>query len=371
MKNEKAKSRKTVLIISAGKKTNWSGIEFYALGLADGLTKAGLRAYLGCPDGSIAQARAKLLFVPTVNLRIRNSGDFLGAFNLMFIILIKKIDVVVANFGRDYWVCAFVSYLLGVKLIVVRHQTNRLKNITNWLIQKAVDRVIAVSAAVKDVLIRSGVDDGKIDILYSGIDRQIYNSNRADKNSIRAKLNISEDAIVVGTAGRLKKEKGVFELLVAFKQLSVKYPLLKLLYVGDGPEQTNLLQTAKALDISERVVFAGYQEDMPSMYCAMDIFVLSSTCAEAFGLVVIEAMAMARPVVATASGGVLEIIANEETGLIVPIKDPQALSFAIERYIKDRKFYERTVDLSLDRINAQFSLDKTAWNFINILDKLK
>jgi glycosyltransferase involved in cell wall biosynthesis len=247
---------------------------------------------------------------------------------------------------------------------------DRLKRTTCWLVNNHVDRVVAVSGAVKEALIESGISREKIAVIYNSIALARFNPSLIERNEVRRELGIDGDNIVVGTVGKLHQGKGVFELLSAVHRLMETYPNFRLLFVGDGPERTRLEQEAQKLSMHDKVIFAGVRKDIERMYAAMDIFVLPSTCREAFGMVLIEAMAMGKPVIATTMGGIPEIIDDEVNGILVPPQDPDAISLAIAKYIKDSEFSRKVALEGRKLIEQKFSDEAMGDSFENVLMNL-
>lgn len=346
-----------LLNISLGRPGAYGGIESHSDILASALAEKRHRVIFGCwIDGYIATDAG--ISIPARRIRIRNSGDLRRMLKIIKVLKKDCIDIIIANHGREYWPAAVAAKVAGVKIIFVRHQTDRLKVTTRWLVNRFVDKVIAVSGAVKDSLIISGIAPEKIETIHNSIVLSRFNPSVIDRDSVRKELGINEKDIVVGSVGKLHIGKGVFDLFSAFRLLSAKYPGLKLLYVGDGPDRGGLEMEAQRLPVKERVVFTGVRQDIERLYAAMDIFVIPSSCDEAFGMVLIEAMAMRKPVIATSVGGLPEIVTNELNGLLVPPKDPGAIAHAISRYIDNAEFSRQIAAEGRKLVEHKFS-DKT------------
>lgn len=151
---------------------------------------------------------------------------------------------------------------------------------------------------------------------------------------VRQSLGIPPEAFVCGIVGRLAGEKGHATLLRAFARLLAGRPGSVCLVVGDGPERSALSALCAELGLGESVRFLGIREDIAGLLGAMDVFVLASTY-EGFGLVILEAMAARKAVVATRVGGVPELVTDGATGLLVPPDDPVAMAAAIESLAAD------------------------------------
>lgn len=347
-----------LLNISIGK-GGWGGIESHSDILASTLARKGHNVIMGCQvDGFITTEAAKLK-IPARKVRVINSGDAAAIIKIIRIALKENIDLIIANHGREYWPAAIAAKFSHARIIFVRHQTDRLKSTTCLLVNRFVDRVIAVSGAVREALIKSGISPEKITLIPNSIVLARFNPDIIDKQEPRKELGIDSVSVVVGTVGKLNSGKGVYEMLNAFNLLAEKYPHLKLLFVGEGPERGDLEQEAEKLRLSGRVVFAGMRRDVERMYAAMDIFALPSTCDEAFGMVLIEAMAMEKPVIGTTVGGIPAIINNNVTGLLVPPADEISLSAAIGRYLEDKDFALKTARKGRRYVKDTFS-DETS-----------
>jgi len=150
----------------------------------------------------------------------------------------------------------------------------------------------------------------------------------------RRSLGIAEDALVVGTIGRLSEQKGHRYLIEAAPALLGPRPSAHLLIVGDGDQMPALQAQAAALGVAARVTFAGHRTDVPGLLGALDVFAISSTY-EGTPLALFEAMAAGKAIVSTAVDGCREVLEDGLTGLLVPPRDPAALATALGRVLDD------------------------------------
>jgi len=167
--------------------------------------------------------------------------------------------------------------------------------------------------------------------LYNCVDVERFAecASQVDRQATRHELRHGSGPIV-GVVGRLRREKGHVFLLDAFRAVTLSVPEAMLLVVGDGPDREGLRAQARSLAVDDRVVWWGERrsEELPRLYAAMDLVVIPSLF-EGFGLVALEAMAAGRPVVASATGGLMEIIVDGVTGVLVPAGDRDALARAM------------------------------------------
>jgi len=186
------------------------------------------------------------------------------------------------------------------------------------------DRIIAVSEDIAQSLRAAGHRRSAVMAIHNGIDLSALRSTR-DPRDVRRELGIAADALVFGTVGRLSPVKGHASLLRAAQRLLRQEPNARFLFVGDGPLHHDLVTTAIRLGVDRACVFAGARNDTPDVLGAMDVFVLPSLH-EGIPMALLEAMALGTPVVATAVGGVPEIVSDGANGLLVTPRDDRALA---------------------------------------------
>ncbi len=191
---------------------------------------------------------------------------------------------------------------------------------------------------------------------------------------LRSELGLSADDYVLLIVSRLTPWKGHMTLLEAVAHLADRWRQLKLVVVGEvafweAAYEEQLKQQAAELGLTERVIWTGFRSDVPELLRLCDIFVLPSV-EEPFGRVIIEAMATGRPVVATESGGVPEIVVDGQTGLLVPPQDAQSLADAIETLLTNRQYAQQMGAAGLSRAHQLFSVDRVAWQVQELYQKI-
>jgi glycosyltransferase involved in cell wall biosynthesis len=222
--------------------------------------------------------------------------------------------------------------------------------------------VIAVSGDIKKYLVESeNAEAGKIDVIYNGIDIESFAgyAKKTQGMALRERLGIAKKAPVIGAAGRFVPAKGFDVLLNAVPALAGKMPGLKVVIAGSGPLEQKLKQQAASLGVLQTVLFTGRVEDLRPYYAMSDVFVVPSR-SEPFGLIVLEVMALGRPLVATRAGGIPEIVNNRETGLLVTPEDIGQLALAIKSQFMDRKNAAAMAAEALRVVQEKFSIAQTA-----------
>jgi glycosyltransferase involved in cell wall biosynthesis len=242
-------------------------------------------------------------------------------------------------------VCHFRSRVLGQRRILIR-----LLNMS--------DRVIAVSSAVKDCLIRAGVKDKKVVVVHNAVDVSLYEEGSAGGDM----ASIIEGPAIVGMASRLLPWKGHRFLLQAASRVIRTIPDVQFQIAGDArPDEdlyaAELLDMTRQLGLEGHVQFLGYQDDIAPFMKSIDVLVLPSDN-EPFGRVLIEAMAAGKPVVAFQGGGAAEIVDSGSTGLLVAPGDPEGLARAIETLISDRALAKAMGKSGRARVETCFTVER-------------
>jgi glycosyltransferase involved in cell wall biosynthesis len=236
------------------------------------------------------------------------------------------------------------------------------------------DRLIAVSRAIVAKIAAEGRSGPPVELIYNGVDLSRYDHQEACC-TLPEEYGFREGTPMVGVVARLEPEKGHETLLEAWPQVLARVPEARLLIVGEGSRCDALKDQAEALGLmgepcegpscvgtrharpGAKVVFTGRREDVPAVTAALDVAVLPSY-REALGLVVLEAMALSRPVVATNVGGIPEMIEHERTGLLVPPHDPGALAAGIVRLLLDHPLADMLARAGHDLVHDLFCVER-------------
>ena len=226
---------------------------------------------------------------------------------------------------------------------------------------KAADRIIAISKATENYVLRLGADPEKVKVIYNGVDLNRFRLLPEAKMQVRNKLGISEEAIVALTVRRLVYKNGIDTLLESAKTAVKENPNIVFLAVGKGPDFEDVKTRIAQLGIEKNFVLPGFvsDEDLPNYYNAADFFVLPSKSGEGLPLVALEAMACGLPVVATNVGGIREIMIKG-FGRIVPPNRPSDLAQAVAESagIKFPDLKKRLRQIMTERYSWESNVEK-------------
>jgi glycosyltransferase involved in cell wall biosynthesis len=195
-------------------------------------------------------------------------------------------------------------------------------------------RIIAVSDGIASELIdRYGIAREKVVVIPNGIEPERLQPSRTPA-AVRAEIEIDASVPLILQVGRLTPQKGYDLLISAMLTVREQHPDAVLLCVGDGPDRELLEALAASHHLDEYVLFAGHREDVPDLLAAADLVVLASR-SEGMPYTLLEAMGMGKAVVGTRIGGIVDVIDDGATGLLVPPEDPPALARAIADLLGD------------------------------------
>lgn len=189
---------------------------------------------------------------------------------------------------------------------------------------------------------------------------------KADKK--RSELGFRKGDILIATAGRISPEKAQEVLIEAFARIKGEHPKASLLIIGDGPSRRALEGLARERN-AEGVRFLGFRTDMDQIMCAIDLFVLPSLT-EGLPNVILEAFACKKPVVATAVGGVPEIVDHGKSGLLVPPKRPDLLAEAIQALLRDPERRRAMGEAGYERVRRDFTFEAQAGKLEGIYEEI-
>ncbi|MGH9703337.1 MAG: glycosyltransferase, partial [Candidatus Acidiferrales bacterium] len=226
-------------------------------------------------------------------------------------------------------------------------------------------RVIAVSETVQQKLLASGMKPERLVTIENGVDLARFEPKPSAYAIEIAKGNRK----LIGMIGRLVVQKGPDLLLRAAQGAFQRFPDSAIVFIGDGPMQTELEHLAKELGIADRVIFAGSRSDVPDVCQALDMVVLPSLN-EGLPMSLLEALAAKRPTIATRVGGVPRLIRNNETGLLIESGDVAGLREAMERLLADPALAARLARAGRTLVEEQFSSQAMARKYLNVFEEL-
>ena len=337
----------------------WRGGEQQTLWLCQGLQRRDHRVLLACPPASPLVERARQAGLVVCPVKMRGEWDLRAARELAGIIGRERITLVHFHTAHAHTLGllaarragAFLRFLTRrVDFHIHRHLLNR------WKYGPALTAILAISEGIRRVLLEDGLAPGRVITVPSGIDLERLRE-AGDPEPRRRELGIPGEALVVGTVAALAPHKDHRTFLRAAAAVKRALPEVRFLIVGEGELEAELKELSGSLGLSREVIFTGFREDVLALIRMFDIFVLSSYL-EGMGTSLLDAMGLGRPIVATRTGGIPEVVRGGENGLLVPARQPERLAEAIVRLGKDDGLRRRMGEAGKDMVE-DFSVRRT------------
>src|SRR5690349_20632628 len=216
---------------------------------------------------------------------------------------------------------------------------------------------ITVSEKDRQSLLKAGLPEDKVDLIYNAVDTNL-SAIRRDSEWLRQKFDLPPASVICTAVGRLVPVKGYDVLVSAMQRIASQVPQLFCLIVGEGESREELSMQVQAAGLEDRVRLVGYydRENAMSILKSSDIFVMPSRY-EGTPIALLEAAALARPILASAIGGIPELVQHEEYALLVPPGDPDALAQSLVKLSLDRDYARSLGENAQLRIQQKFNLE--------------
>ena len=369
--------RRIVHLISSG---GFYGAEQVLLTLAKGSSRLGMSCSILCFE-DVRQRnlelfhRASAAGIEAKYLPCQKRIDWSALRDLVNRLKDLKVDLLHTHGAKADFYGLLAARKLELPVVATLHlwsHTPFIVRLYDWLdalVLRFFDRVVGVSEEIATEMRQKRIPQRLIRVIRNGVDLEslVFPGNGARRQT-RRELGIKEQSLVVGIVGRLTPEKGHRFFLEAARELLQCIPEVVFVIVGDGRLEEELKVHAAALGVMGAVRFAGFRQDVLRFYEAFDVLV-SSSLREGTPIVLLEAMAMAKPVIATRVGGVPELVRHDETGLLVPPRDVRSLAQAIFDLLKDQARRERLARAGQRLIFEEFSADRMAQAYQEVYEE--
>ena len=355
----------------------WRGGEAQVLHLAEGLSQRGHFCIVAGQPGSPLLLHAAERGLVTEAVPMPSEWSLSAVLALAGILRRERIQVIHMHTSHACALGGWAARLARVPARLISRRVDfslRGNPLRRLKYQWGVDRIVAISEGVKKVLVDDGLDPDRIEVIHSGIDPRPFHPDDSGAD-VRRELGLSERAPVIGCVAHFADHKAHRDLVEAAVRVAAASPESRFLLVGDGELRPAIERQIKELGLEKHFRLTGFRTDVPRLISAMDIVVLSSR-QEGMGTSLLDAMASAKPVVATRTGGIPEIVEDGVNGRLVPPRDPGAMAEALLGLIgsPDDRTRMGTAGRAkvLDRFSAHSMVSATEALYLKILsDKQK
>lgn len=329
------------------------GAEKHVLNLMCELKKFDHTPFLACPRDSWLAEQSTIKGIRTAHAAMHGFYDIVSLMQICLFIRKEKIGLIHGHLTRGAFYAGWASRLAGIPSVATAHSTNTWKHFSHQR------RIIAVSNAVKESLIARELDAKRILVVKNGIPGPP--AEVADLRSrTRSELGLSNNDFALGMTARFIRDKGQDILVEAVSRIPFeKRKLIKVFFIGEArgewfKQTQNLVNDKKLAGCCH---FLGQREDVPRLLGAMDLFVLPSR-REAISLSIMEAFAAQLPVIATAIGGIPEIVIDNRTGRLFPAENSEKLASLIDELMDDEQQRRRLGRQAHKLYREKFSIDE-------------
>lgn len=349
----------------------FAGIERHILALASALPSEHVHATIACPHDSQLAKRAVAAHIPHKPIAMRGLHDVYSGLRIRSYLASRDADLVHAHNGTTAFVAAVAAHLGGSAPCIFTqhflepaHRSRRsplaafYRLAHRWVNQHTSHFIVVSDAARREMIARGDAPECRITVVPNGVPTPDADA-LAPAAAIRAELGIAQDALLVVCAARLEPEKDIQVLVEAMTAVARHLPNARCVIAGEGSQRREIEQRIARNGANDSVRILGFRADVQAVIRAADVFALPSR-AESFGLVLLEAMALGRPVIAVRSGGPVEIVDDNATGILVPPSSPEPLAEAILRLFREPDTRAEMGRCGLSRYRDRFTAERMA-----------
>ncbi len=346
-----------ILFINSISKNKFGGGEKWMVKAARGLHESGHTVFLASKKGAEILKYAKQLGVQTRVFNVRGDFSPFNTYKISRFLKKNEVDILICNLNKDVRVAGLAARIAKTPAVIARHGV--LLCGKKWkhkiTLTNLVDGILTNTNTIKSSYLEYGwFQEGFIQVVYNGIE---------DKDAVET-YDFSKEypgKKIIFSAGRLSKQKGYTYLIEAAAILSRKRNDLVFLVAGKGSLLNDLKHQVAQKKLNDTFIFCGFKENVESYTKGCHLFVLPSLF-EGMPNAVMEAMAVGKAVVATDVNGNRELMEDNQTGIIVPPRDPESLSKAIENLIDDENLLQSFGEKGMQRVKRYFTVDKMIRN---------
>jgi L-malate glycosyltransferase len=341
---------------------SWGGQEYRTCLEINWLNAHGHQVWLVCNPGSQVHSKASELGTRLITMSLQSRIHPLCSWRLWRFCRRNKIDLLKAYSSKDHWIC-LPLYFCGIPLSRARCITDPIGSKSRAFVFKhGCSQIVADASVIKYHLVQEhGVDPAKIEVIGSAVDLEKFKPPR-DRMKFRREIGVGGNTALIGNVGMIRPDKGQLVLVEAARLVLRKRADARFVIVGQGTgilkRGINVRNAIDQVGLADKIIMAGYRWDTPDVYAACDMVVIASLRTEASPIVLREAFASGRAVIATKVGDIPEILQHRQNGLLIEPGDIHALATAIMEFISDPQLAAHCAANGLRYATEHFSFDK-------------
>jgi len=324
-------------VLHLSSESTWRGGEQQIIYLVEETRKLGVEAIVGCRRGSAVEKYCQVNNLPYRSLRFKSAYDIFTAIKVVQYCRREDVDLIQTHTSKSHTM-AVIAGLLGLKTpqILTRRVDFPIKN--NWFSRfkynyQKIRKVICISETIYNMTAVDIRDKSKLITIHSGVDTGKF-VPFFKSDWLRKKYGLSQETVVIGNTSAISDQKDYYTFVKVAEVLISQKRDVRFFIVGDGPDREAIEQFTNDRGLQDVVTFTGFVENITEVLPSLDIFLFTSKT-EGLGTSVLDAMAAHVPIVATAAGGVSEMVEHLENGLLYQVKDVDGLTVGVNLLLSD------------------------------------
>lgn len=339
--------------------TEWSrgfgGQEQRILIESQEMIRRGHHVLVACPPDAALCPRVQAAGIPVAEIPIRAALDLVAVASLVRLFRREGVTVVNTHSGKDSWVASMAAKISGVPILLrTRHISLPVRRSFYNAIWRWPDGFITTGEQIREHLIGIGIPADRVVSIPTGVDVQRF-SPSVSGEAVRREFGLAPGQRVISVIGVLRSWKRIDLFIDVAAILAREEPSLRFLVVGEGPQEKNIRRKVEELGVGDRVFLLGHRNDVPEILAASDALVMTSM-KEGLPQVILQALAMERPVVASPVGAIPEVVEHGETGFLCPAGEAEGFVAAVRSLLRDPALGRRLGSAGRRRIVKEHSV---------------
>lgn len=357
-------------ILHLSSERTWRGGEQQVANLITASVALGITCHCAVRKGSAFEAYCKQHNIPCLSVSFANEFDVFTALKIKKYCKQHSIDILHMHSSHSHAMGVW-SHLLGNPAVLVLSRRVDFPVKRNWFSRfkfnyKGIKAIICVSEAIKNILAKDLTNTDHCYVAHSGIDLSRFEG--AQRIDLYGLYDIPRERKIVANISAVAGHKDYYTFIATAEQLILKEHKLHFLIIGDGPLFEDIKKHIYQKKLESHITMTGFKENIPSFLKSIDLFLMTSKT-EGLGTTLLDAFANHVPVVATAAGGIPEIVEHEKTGLLAEVKDVNQLTAHVERILGDPDFSVRLTTAAYQKLMEHFTIKKMAEKNVDIYKK--
>ena len=345
----------------------WRGGEQQVAYLIEELLRQNIGCFVACRRNTPFENYCQKQQVPHIALPFANEFDVVTALKIKQYCQDQQIDVVHAHSGHSHAISVW-AHLLGNKRPIVLSRRVDFPVKDNALSQfkynyKGIRRIICVSDKIKEVVSRSLKHPELCITIYSGIDMSRF-TNSKKRHELHNEYKLPPHQKLIGNVSAIAPHKDYFTFVDTAALLLQQNADLTFFIIGDGPLREQIEAYVQEKGLQEHIILTGFRNDVPQVMPELDVLLVTSET-EGLGTTILDAFSCRTPVVATAAGGIPELVEHGQTGLLAPVKDATALAANVQQVLNKEELRERLIRNASQKVLV-FTREQTALRTLSV-----